>query len=118
MDEVNKYIDSFPEATKQRLLQVRQIVKSVQPQLVEGMKWGKLAYSGGTIMVILAGYKQHIDLHVTKTTVDAFKDKLKDYQTTSGSVQLPLNKPIPTDLIKQILKYRLDEYRQHKILWR
>jgi len=118
MDEVDKYIAKFPGATKEKLEQVRSIIKSEAPQLTEGLKWGNPAYSSETIMFILAGYKEHIGLHVTKTTIEALQDKLADFKTTGGSVKLPNNKPIPVELIREILRCRIKEYEKQGVLWK
>jgi uncharacterized protein YdhG (YjbR/CyaY superfamily) len=118
MHEVDQYITKFPNAIKEKLEQVRSIIKSEAPQLTEGLKWGNLAYSNDTIMFILAGYKNHIGLHVTKTTITVLKDKLTDFETTAGSVQFPVDKPIPAGLVKEILQCRIKEYEKKSILWK
>ena len=73
MDEVDNYISKFPDEAKKRLEQVRHIIKSEAPQLTESLKWGNPAYSNETIMVILAGYKNHVGLHVTKSVIEELK---------------------------------------------
>ena len=118
MNEVDKYIAKFPDAIREKLEQIRSIIKSEAPQLTEGLKWGNPAYSNDTIMFILAGYKNHIGLHVTKTVIVALKDRLKAYKTTAGSVQFPVDRPIPPELVKEILHCRITEYEKQGVLWK
>jgi uncharacterized protein YdhG (YjbR/CyaY superfamily) len=118
MNEVDQYIAKFPDPIKEKLEQIRSIIKSEAPQLTEGLKWGNPAYSNDTIMFILAGYKNHIGLHVTKTTITALKDKLTAFKTTAGSVQFPVDRPISAGLVKEILQCRIKEYEKQGILWK
>ena len=69
-------------------------------------------------MFILAGYKNHLGLHVTKTVIELLKNKLIAYETTPGSVKFPLSESLPTDLIKEIIHTRLNEYEKHGVLWK
>jgi uncharacterized protein YdhG (YjbR/CyaY superfamily) len=118
MNEVDNYISKFPHLTKEKLEQIRLIINAESPKLHESLKWGNLAYSNDTIMFIVAGYKNHVGFHVTKTVIEKLKNKLDAYETTSGSVKFPLNKPIPIDLLKDIIRTRLNEYQNHGVLWK
>jgi uncharacterized protein YdhG (YjbR/CyaY superfamily) len=69
-------------------------------------------------MFIIAGYKNHVGFHVTKTVIDSMKNKLIGYDTTSGSVKFKLKEPLPTDLLKEIIRTRLNEYEAHGVLWK
>jgi len=117
-NEVDDYISKFPSPVNDRLQHIREIIKSEGPHLNEGMKWGNPAYSSETIMVILAGYKHHIGLHATKTVIESLQDKLANYKTTAGSVQFSHDKPIPVDLVREILRSRIEEYKKHGVLWK
>jgi uncharacterized protein YdhG (YjbR/CyaY superfamily) len=118
MNEVDNYIAKFPDTTKSKLDEIRSVIKTESPQLKESLKWGNLAYSNGTIMFILAGYKNHVGFHVTKTVIEKLKNNLVAYQTTPGSVKFPLSEPIPTELIKDIILTRLNEYEKQGVLWK
>ncbi len=118
MNEVDNYIAKFPDLAKAKLEQIRSIIKTESPNLQEGLKWGNPAYSNDTIMFILAGYKNHVGFHVTKTVIEKLEKKLKDYETTPGSVKFPLNEPLPTDLLKEIIRTRLNEYEKSGVLWK
>ena len=118
MSEVNDFLAKYPAPTRQRLEQIRHIIKSESPQLTEGLKWGKLAYSNEVIMVMVDAYTNYISLHVTKTTIASLKDELTSYKTTAGSVQFPNDKPIPDDIVKKVLRYRIDEYEKKGVLWK
>ena len=118
MNEVDKYFAKFPDLVKAKLEQIRSIIKTESPQLQENLKWGNPAYSNETIMFILAGYKNHVGFHVTKTVIEKMKNKLINYETTPGSVKFPLNEPLLTDLVKDIIRTRLNEYEKQGVLWK
>jgi len=118
MNEVDSYIAKFPNLAKAKLEQIRSIIKTESPQLQESLKWGNPAYSNDTIMFILAGYKNHVGFHVTKTVIERLRNKLIGYETTSGSVKFPLNEPLQTDLLKEIIRTRLNEYEKQGVLWK
>jgi uncharacterized protein YdhG (YjbR/CyaY superfamily) len=116
---VDEYIDSFPEDQKAKLAELRKIVKTILPDTHEDLKWGNPAIidTDGVILVIFAGYKQHINFVATPSTKQALESELLDYKTGKGSVQLPYNKPLPTQLIEKIALYRVKEYREDGVTW-
>ena len=118
MGDVDAYIQKFPAETRARLEAVRAIMGEVAPQLTEQLKWGKIGYSSGTIMVVIAGYTHHVGLHLTNSTVAAFAGKLKSYTIGASSVQLPNDRPLPDELIRALVRYRIKEYDEHGVLWR
>lgn len=118
MNEVNDYIAKFPDLAKEKLQQIRSIIKTESPQLQESLKWGNPAYSNDTIMFIIAGYKNHVSIHVTKTVIEKLQKQLSNYETTPGSVKFPLNNPLPIDLLKEIIRTRLHEYEKQGVLWK
>lgn len=116
---VTEYIDTFPTEHKKKLSELRKIIKAAIPNAVEGLKWGSPAFTDndGMILVIIAGYKHHVNLVSTPSTKQAFENELNEYETGKGSVKLPYDKELPTELIKKIVKYRAKEYREHGVKW-
>lgn len=110
MTQVEKYIYSFPEEVRNILLQIRQIIKDEAPDAVEGFAYQMPSYkTNGKPLVYFAGFKNHIGFYATPTGHEAFASELSNYKQGKGSVQFPLDKPIPFDLIRQIVAFRVQE---------
>ncbi len=116
---VDEYIDSFTGEQKARLLELRNILRATLPDTAETLKWGNPAIidKDGMILLIFAGYKQHINLIVTPSTKRALVDELAAYKTGKGSVQLVYDKPLPVELIEKIALYRVHEYHEQGVKW-
>lgn len=107
---VEEYIADFPIETQTILEQVRAIIKKTAPAAEESISYAMPAYKlNGKPLVYFAGYKEHIGFYATPTGHEAFKDDLSNYKQGKGSVQFPLDKPIPLDLIERITKFRVEE---------
>jgi uncharacterized protein YdhG (YjbR/CyaY superfamily) len=105
---VDEYIAGFPEDTQAALQQVRQIVLDAAPSAEEGIGYGMLGYKvGGKPLVYLGGYKGHIGFYASPNGHEAFKEALASYKQGKGSVQFPLDKPIPTDLVRRMVEFRV-----------
>ncbi len=109
MNEVDGYIDGFPAETEAILKTIRKIILDAAPDAVEGMNYGMPSYkTGGKPLVYFAGYKNHIGFYATPSGHEAFDKELKGYKQGRGSVQFPLNKPMPYDLIRQMVEFRVE----------
>ena len=107
---VDEYIRTFPESVQARLNEVRSIIRSKAPGANECISYGMPAYkSNGKPLVYFAAFKSHIGFYATPTGHEAFKDDLKIYKQGKGSVQFPLDQPLPVDLIKRIVTFRVEE---------
>ena len=104
---VDEYIASFPSATKAALENLRKTIKSAAPHAEESISYAMPAYKYNGVLVYFAGYKNHIGFYGTPSGHDAFKNELSIYKSGKGSVQFPLNKPLPLKLITQIVKFRV-----------
>lgn len=110
MESVDGYIDSFPVEVQTILREIREIIKDNAPGSIEGIAYDMPAYkSNGKPLVYFAGFKNHIGLYATPTGHIKFATELKKYKHGKGSVQFPLDKPIPYDLIKRIVAFRFEE---------
>jgi uncharacterized protein YdhG (YjbR/CyaY superfamily) len=109
MNIVDKYISEFPPETQKILQEIRNIIRSVAPESKETISYGIPTYKLGENLVHFAGFKNHIGFYPTPSGVLAFKKELSAYKNSKGSVQFPLNKPIPYDLIRNITEFRLKE---------
>lgn len=110
MNEVDRYILSSPEQVRNILLQIRQIIREEAPDAVEGFAYQMPSYkTNGKPLVYFAGFKNHIGFYATPSGHAAFSEELSKYKQGKGSVQFPLDKPIPFDLIRQMVAFRVEE---------
>ena len=109
-ETVTEYLASFPPEVKQLLEQIRNIVKELVPTAEEIISYGIPAYKvNKTTIVYFAAFKKHIGFYALPSGTIAFKEKLKAYKVGKGSIQFPLDKPLPIDLIKEIITFRVQE---------
>jgi uncharacterized protein YdhG (YjbR/CyaY superfamily) len=110
ISNVDEYIKTFPKETQPVLEKIRAITKEKAPESIESIAYGMPAYrTHGKPLVYFAGYKNHIGLYATPTGHEKFAKELVPYKKGRGSVQFPLNKPIPYDLISDIVEFRVKE---------
>lgn len=110
MNAVDEYIVTYPEDIKKILKQIRAIIKENAPDAVESMSYGMPAYKvHGRLLVYFAAFKNHIGFYATPSGHTEFKEELSKYKQGKGSVQFPLDKPIPFDLMRQIVAFRVEE---------
>ena len=112
---VDEYIQEFETETQERLNAIRKLILETAPQAIESISYGMPAYKvNKKPLVYFAGYKSHIGFYATPTGHKAFEKELSKYKQGKGSVQFPLNEPLPLNLIKEIVLFRLAE-NQKKI---
>ena len=107
--EVDRYIAGFPSATQDLLEQMRSTILKAAPGAEEVIGYQMPAYRLHGALVYFAGYKAHIGFYPTGSGIEAFKTELSVYKGAKGSVQFPLDKPLPLALITKIVKWRLKE---------
>ena len=113
MNTVEEYIDSFPEHVKEKLKGMRSLIKACAPDADESISYKMPAYKlNGKPLVYFAGYEKHIGFYATPTGHSAFKTELSLYKQGKGSVQFPLNEPLPVELIEKIVLFRVKENRK------
>lgn len=108
---VKEYFDAQPEKTRKALLELKKSILKVVPNATELLNYNIPAYAltdGGKReqQIMIAGYKNHVGLYPHPTTMERFDVELKDYKKGKGSVQFPLDKPLPKDLIERMVEYR------------
>lgn len=106
---IDAYIASFPEPIQKILTEVRHTIKAAAPEAEEMISYHMPAYKFHGVLVYFAAFKSHIGFYATPTGHEAFKKELSNYKTGKGSVQFPLDQPIPLDLISEIVKFRVAE---------
>lgn len=107
---IDEYIAEFPSDTQKVLQEVRALIKKNAPGAVETMSYAIPTFDlKGKHLVHFAGFKKHIGFYPTSSGIAAFSEELKGYKSSTGSVQFPHGQPLPTDLIRRIVEYRVDE---------
>ena len=106
---VDEYISTFPAITKNVLKQIRKAIKEAAPKAEEVISYNMPAFNQEGMLVYYAAYKEHIGFYPTPGGIEAFKKELSVYNSAKGSVQFPLDKPMPLALITKIVKFRVKE---------
>lgn len=108
-----EYILQFPSETQEILNQLRELIKTVAPDAIESISYGMPAYKTfKKPLVYFAGYDKHIGLYATPSGHREFEKELSKYKQGKGSVQFPLDQPIPYDLIMRIVEFRVKENQE------
>jgi uncharacterized protein YdhG (YjbR/CyaY superfamily) len=103
------YIQGFPPEVQERLNEMRTIIRAAAPLADESFGYGMPAFRDRVNLVYYAGFKNHISLFPTAAPIEAFAGELKGFKTSKGTIQFPLDRPLPAKLIKRIVKWRLNE---------
>ncbi len=108
---VDAYIGSQPQELQLILNKIRAIIKKNAPNVIESISYGMPAYKySKKPLVYFAAYTKHIGFYATPSGHEKFRMQLAKYKQGKGSVQFPLDKPIPFDLIEKIVTFRVKSY--------
>lgn len=106
---IDEYILQFPLEIQEILEKIRKVIKESAPEATEKISYGMPTFVLHGNLVHFAAFKNHIGLYPTPSGIEAFKQELAEYKGAKGSVQFPLKKPIPYELISEIVKFRIAE---------
>jgi len=110
MKNVNEYIACFPNDVQKILTRIRKIILNQAPDAEESITYKMPSYKTfGKTLIYFAGFKKHIGLYATPSGHTEFASELARYKHGKGSVQFPIDKPIPYDLIRMIVEFRVEE---------
>jgi uncharacterized protein YdhG (YjbR/CyaY superfamily) len=115
---ITEYINGAPKEAQKKLREMRACIRKAAPGAEEGMKWGMPAFSYRRILVTFAAHKNHIGFYPTPSAVKAFAKDLSKLHTARGSIQFPLEKPLPLPLIRKITAFRVRESLEQDRKWR
>ena len=105
---IDEYIADFPTETQAILEEIRATIQTVAPNADESISYGMPGYKlNGKPLVYFAAFKNHIGFYATPTGHAEFAEELSKYKQGKGSVQFPIDKPMPMDLITKIVKFRV-----------
>ena len=107
---IDEYISTFPDNTQAILEKVRQAIHKAAPDAVETMSYGMPTFDlNGKHLVFFAGWKHHISLYPLPAGDEAFQQKISQYKRAKGTIQFPLDKPLPYDLVEKIVTLLMKE---------
>src|SRR3990172_10967539 len=115
---ISEYIEAAPKETRDKLREMCMCIREAAPGAKEGLKWGMPAFSYRRILVTFAVFKHHIGFYPTPSAVKAFAKNLSRFKTAKGSIQFPLEKPLPLPLIRKITAFRVRESNEKDRKWK
>lgn len=108
--DIDSYIKTFPNDIQVILKKIRGTIKKVAPKAVETISYGIPTFDLNKKHIVhFAGYKKHIGFYPTSSGVEAFEKEISKYKWSKGTIQFPIDKPIPFGLITKIAKFRVKE---------
>ncbi len=106
---IDEYIAGFPQAVQVLLEKIRSTIRNAAPQAEEAIRYRMPTFTLNGNLVHFAAHQKHIGFYPTPSGIEEFKKELSDYAGAKGSVQFPLDRPIPLDLIRRIVEFRVRE---------
>ncbi len=111
---VDEYIAGFPDQVRDILQKIRQIVRGAAPDAQETLKYRMPTFVLGENLVHYAAFERHIGWYPTPSAIQMFRRELAGYASSKGSVQFPLGRPIPFELIEKMVQFRVKEVMERK----
>ena len=107
---IDEYIAGFPPETQKVLEELRALIKSCAPDAIETISYAIPTLDlNGRHLVHFAGYERHVGFYPIPSGMEAFEAELKSFKRGKGSVQFPLERPLPLGLIRRIVEFRVGE---------
>lgn len=107
---IDEYIATVAEPARSILTRMRAAIRSaLPPEATETISYSMPAFKTKKVLVWFAAFKDHCSLFPTAAIIEAFKDELKGFSTSKGTVHFPTDKPLPTALIKKLVKARVEQ---------
>lgn len=108
-ETIDEYIAQFPVEIQEKLTTLHKFIKECAPEAKEKISWAMPTFDLYGNLIHFAAFKNHIGIYPGENGVAMFLDKLTEYKTTKGAIQIPSNQPLPLDLIKEIIMFRIKE---------
>lgn len=116
-ENIEAYLASVPQETRRVLERLRKTIRSVVPEAEEGFSYGMPVFKLHGLLVGYAGWKTHCGFYVMSTSVMAhFKEELRDFETSAGTVRFTAEHPLPDDLVGRMLRMRIRENEEKRAL--
>jgi uncharacterized protein YdhG (YjbR/CyaY superfamily) len=116
---IDDYLKGFAGQDRELLEQLRALAREAAPQTDEAIKWGYPAWvhPSGTILFMVSGHAKHANIAFTPSTREAFDADLAGFATGKGSIKLPYGRPVPDDLLRRMIAFRVREHEEDGVLW-
>jgi uncharacterized protein YdhG (YjbR/CyaY superfamily) len=112
---VDEYLAGVPEPARSTLKKIRAVIRSAVPaEAAECISYGMPAFKDEGVLVWFAAFSNHCSLFPTAAVIEAFKEKLKGFSTSKGTIQFPTDKPLPAALVKKLVKARVAQNERKK----
>lgn len=112
---IDEYLAGVPEPARSALSKMRAAIRSaVPPEAIETISYRIPAFKHKGVLVWFAAFSEHCSLFPTASVIDAFKDELKGFRTSKGTIHFPLDKPLPTALVKKLVRARVAQNESKK----
>ena len=111
-ETIDEYIAEFPEDIRDILEKMRKVIQDAAPEAKEAISYGMPTFKLNGNLVHFAAYKNHIGFYPTPSGIEAFKEEISGYKRSKGAVQFPLDKPVPYELVKKMVIFRVKENLQ------
>jgi uncharacterized protein YdhG (YjbR/CyaY superfamily) len=106
---VDGYISGFPKPVQKKLTQLRTLIRQAAPGAEERISYQMPAFFLNGVLVWFAAHTHHIGFYPKASGISRFKPEISAYKNAKGSVQFPLDEPLPVDLVKDIVRFRVTE---------
>ncbi len=116
---IDEYLEGFTGQARELLEQLRALAHDAVPEATEAIKWGYPAWvhPAGTILFVVSGHAKHANVVFTPSTREAFDGDLIGFTTGKGSVKLPYGQPVPSDVLRRMIAFRMREHEDDGVLW-
>ena len=111
-NSIDEYIGLYPSEVQDILTTLRKVIKETAPEATEKISYQMPTFAMQGNLVHFAAFTKHIGFYPAASGVAAFTDKLVEYKTYKGAIQFPIDKPLPYELISEIIRFRVDENRK------
>lgn len=109
---IDDYIRTFPPDVRNILEQLRKTIHEIAPEAEETIRYGIPTFTLNGNLVHFAAFRNHIGFYPTPSAIKAFREELSPYNHAKGSVQFPIDTPLPFDLVRRIVQFRVKENRE------
>ena len=111
---VDEYFASLPEGPKRLMEEMRQAIRQAAPEAGEKISYGMPTFTFHGNLVHYAAYKHHIGFYPTPSAIEAFRQELAPYELSKGTVRVALDRPLPLDLIRRMVEFRVNEQLERR----
>jgi uncharacterized protein YdhG (YjbR/CyaY superfamily) len=108
----DEYTGQFPPEIQERLVALRETIHNAAPEAAEKISWRMPTFVQNGNLVHFAAHKNHIGLYPGPAAIEAFADRLTGYESSKGAIQFPNKTPLPLELIREIVLYRIEQNKK------